>query len=49
LYTTAIAALINALSDADMGVQEDAKSTLLKLGDPRGLQAIEELELEGLL
>jgi HEAT repeat protein len=49
LYTMAIAALINALSDADMGVQEDAKSTLLKLGDPRGLQAIEELELEGLL
>jgi HEAT repeat protein len=48
-YRQGIEALITALSDADLGVQEDAKSALLKLGDPRGLQAIEELELEGLL
>jgi HEAT repeat protein len=49
VYTEAIAALITALSDQDLGVQEDAKAALLKLGDPTGLQAIEELELEGLL
>jgi HEAT repeat protein len=48
LYREAIAALIDALSDPDLGVQEDAKSALLKLGDPSGLQAIEEMEL-GLL
>lgn len=48
VYRGAIAALIAALSDPDLGVQEDAKSALLKLGDPSGLQAIEEMEL-GLL
>ncbi len=49
IYGQAIAALIAALSDPDMGVQEDAKAALLKLGDPKGLQVIEEMELEGLL
>lgn len=49
VYQQGIAALIAALSDPDLGVQEDAKQALLKLGDPTGLQAIEELELEGLL
>lgn len=29
-----------------MGVQEDAKAALLKLGDARGLQAIADLQLE---
>jgi HEAT repeat protein len=48
-YRQGIEALIAALTDADLGVQEDAKSALLKLGDPGGLQVIEELELEGLL
>jgi HEAT repeat protein len=48
-YRQGIDALISALSDLDLGVQEDAKQALLKLGDPTGLQAIEELELEGLL
>jgi HEAT repeat protein len=48
VYRGAIAALIDSLSDPDLGVQEDAKSALLKLGDPSGLQAIEEIEL-GLL
>ncbi|MGB8697870.1 MAG: HEAT repeat domain-containing protein [Thermosynechococcaceae cyanobacterium] len=48
-YCQGIEALIAALSDADLGVQEDARNALLRLGDPRGLQAIEELQLEGLL
>ncbi len=48
-YRQAIAALITALSDPDLGVQEDARAALLKLGDPTGLQAIEDLEAEGLL
>jgi HEAT repeat protein len=49
LYTEAITSLIDAMQESDMGVREDSKATLLKLGDPRGLQAIESLELEGLL
>lgn len=49
LYDQAIAAMINALSDSDLGVQEDAKNSLIKLSDPKGLQAIEELESMGLL
>lgn len=48
VYATAIDALIEAFAeDEDMGVREDAKASLLKVGDPRGLQLIEELELEG--
>lgn len=48
VYATAIDALIEALvEDADMGVREDAKSSLLKVGDPRALQMIEDLEEEG--
>jgi HEAT repeat protein len=50
VYATAIDALLEALvEDEDYGVKEDAKSALLRLGDPRGLQMIEELELEGLI
>ncbi|MGB7273411.1 MAG: HEAT repeat domain-containing protein [Geitlerinemataceae cyanobacterium] len=50
VYGCAIDALLEALvEDADMGVREDARSSLLRVGDPRGLQIIEELELEGLL
>jgi len=50
VYATAIDALIEALvEDQDLGVKEDAKASLLKLGDPRGLQLIEELELEGII
>jgi HEAT repeat protein len=42
--------LIEAFAeDEDMGVREDAKAALLKVGDPRGLQMIEALELEGFL
>ena len=50
VYATAIDALIEALvEDEDFGVKEDAKTALLKLGDARGLQMIEELELEGMI
>jgi HEAT repeat protein len=50
VYATAIDALLEALvEDDDFGVKEDAKASLLRLGDPRGLQMIEDLELEGLI
>ena len=45
VYATAVDALIQVLEeDPDLGVRDDAKSALLKLGDPRGVQAIENLE-----
>ncbi len=50
VYATAIDALIEALvEDGDYSVKEDAKSALLRLGDTRGMQMIEDLELEGLI
>ncbi len=50
VYAGAIDALIEALEeDQDMGVREDAKSSLLRVGDPRGLQIIDELQRDGLL
>lgn len=50
VYATAVDALLEAfVEDEELGVQEDAKASLLKLGDPRGLQVIEELEQEGFL
>ncbi len=50
VYATAIDALLETLvEDQDLGVTEDAKAALLRVGDPRGLQTIEELELEGLV
>lgn len=50
VYGGAIDALIESLAeDEDMGVREDAKSSLLRVGDPRGLQIIQELEIEGLI
>ena len=50
VYATAIDALLEALvEDEELGVTEDAKDALLRVGDPRGLQMIEELELEGLI
>jgi HEAT repeat protein len=50
IYGTAIDALIEALvEDKDVGVKEDVRSALLRVGDPNGLQMIEELELEGLI
>lgn len=50
VYATAIDALLESLvEDEDYGVKEDAKTALLRLGDPRGLQTIEDLQLEGLI
>lgn len=50
VYATAVDALLEALvEDEDLGVKEDARGALLKLGDSRGLQMIEALELEGLI
>ncbi len=47
VYATAVDALIQVVEeDRDLGVREDAKSALLKLGDPRGIKAIENLDLE---
>ncbi len=49
VYASAVDALIQTLEeDKDMGVREDAKAALLKLGDSRGLQAIEALEVDSL-
>jgi HEAT repeat protein len=48
VYATAIDSLIQAFAeDQDLGVREDAKASLLGVGDPRGLQLIETLEQEG--
>ena len=50
IYATAIDALIETCAeDEDVGVREDAKASVLKVGDPRGLQVIEELERDGFL
>ncbi|MEL6494475.1 MAG: HEAT repeat domain-containing protein [Cyanobacteria bacterium J06623_7] len=50
VYATAIDALIESLvEDDDFSVKDDARSAILKVGDPRGLQMIEELEFEGLI
>ena len=50
VYATAIDALIESfIADEDVGVKEDSKAALLKVGDPRGLQMIEDLEFEGLI
>ena len=50
IYAGAVDALIEALvEDEELGIKDDARSALLKLGDPRALQIIEELEQEGWL
>lgn len=46
IYQEAVDALINALDDLDLGVQSDAKVTLRKLGDPRGLKVLEKIDYE---
>jgi HEAT repeat protein len=49
VYATAVDALIQVMEeDRDLSVREDAKAALLKLGDPRGIQAIENLDSEDL-
>ncbi|MBD2362204.1 HEAT repeat domain-containing protein [Anabaena minutissima FACHB-250] len=48
VYAAAIDALIQSFAEEkDLGVREDAKASLLGVGDPRGLQLIETLEQEG--
>ncbi|MEB3887463.1 HEAT repeat domain-containing protein [Lyngbya sp. CCY1209] len=50
VYAVAIDALIESLEeDDDLSVRDDAKSSLLRVGDPRGLQIIEELQMDGLI
>lgn len=50
IYGTAVDALLETFAeDSELGVQEDARSSLLKLGDARGLQVIEQIDREGLL
>jgi len=50
VYATAIDALLETIvEDEDLGVREDARASLLRVGDPRGLQLIEDLEQEGFL
>jgi HEAT repeat protein len=50
VYATAIDALLETIvEDEDLGVREDARASLLKVGDPRGIQLIEDLEQEGFL
>lgn len=50
VYATAIDALIETLvEDEDMSVREDAKASLLRVGDPRAVQMIEVLQQDGLL
>ena len=48
VYATAIDALIETFAEEnDLGVREDARTAILNVGDPRGLQIIEELEQDG--
>lgn len=48
VYATAIDALIETFAeDDDLGVREDARAAILRVGDARGLQTIEELEQDG--
>ncbi|NET09604.1 MAG: HEAT repeat domain-containing protein [Merismopedia sp. SIO2A8] len=50
VYATAVDALIEAFAeDDDLGVREDARAAVLKLGDTRGLQVIEAIEIEGII
>ncbi|MDX2254642.1 MAG: HEAT repeat domain-containing protein [Pseudanabaenaceae cyanobacterium bins.39] len=46
LYDEAIDTLIFALNDDDLSVQSDSRSALRKIGDPRGLQVLERIEME---
>lgn len=48
VYNTAIDALLETFAeDDDLGVREDARAALLKVGDTRGLQTIEDIEQDG--
>jgi HEAT repeat protein len=50
IYATAIDALTESFAeDEDMGVREDAKAAVLKVGDTHGLRVIEEIEQADLI
>lgn len=46
IYHDALDALIGALEDDDLSVQDDAKITIRKLGDSHGLKVLEQIEIE---
>ncbi len=46
LYDDAVDALINALGDDDLSVVADARTTLRRVADPRGLQVLDRIEIE---
>ena len=46
IYHEAVDALIDALDDDDLSVQTDARNTLRKLGDPRGLKVLDRIEMD---
>ncbi|MEE3715991.1 HEAT repeat domain-containing protein [Tumidithrix elongata RA019] len=46
IYQDAVDALIDALSDDDLGVGADARGSLRKLGDPRGLKVLDKIDIE---
>jgi HEAT repeat protein len=46
VYHELVDALINALDDDDLSVQTDARNTLRKLGDPRGLKVLDRIEMD---
>lgn len=50
VYAGAIDALIQVMEDdQDIGVREDAKASVLRVGDPRGLQVIEKMAQEEII
>lgn len=50
VYAGAIDALIQVMEDdQDLGVREDAKASVLRVGDPRGLQVIEKMAQEEII
>lgn len=46
IYQDAVDALIDALGDDDLGIQEDARAALRKLGDSRGLSVLDKIDFE---
>ena len=46
VYHDAIDALIYALEDDDLSVQSDARSSLRKIGDARGLKVLDRIEMD---
>ena len=46
LYHDAVDALVNALDDDDLSVVADARTTLRRVADPRGLKVLDRIEIE---